>query len=143
MPAYNEAYLDEVVETQGKLFAYIAYDFPDMDTKDFIESYMKSKTRHYIDVSQAYVSTKNYLELFEYFCEVDRYQLKKGKALGVFIPDWIGRFYAYYQWKYDLPSAELLKIVPLDFLKRSFYGLQDLEIELAAARVHDHLKEQK
>ena len=27
MPAYNEAYLDEVVETQGKLFAYIAYDF--------------------------------------------------------------------------------------------------------------------
>ncbi len=38
MPAYNEAYLDEVVETQGKLFAYIAYDFPDMDTKDFIES---------------------------------------------------------------------------------------------------------
>lgn len=43
MPAYNEAYLDEVVETQGKLFAYIAYDFPDMDTKDFIESYMKSK----------------------------------------------------------------------------------------------------
>lgn len=63
MPAYNEAYLDEVVETQGKLFAYIAYDFHDMDTKDFIESYMKSKTRHYIDVSQAYVSTKNYLEL--------------------------------------------------------------------------------
>lgn len=107
MPAYNEAYLDEVVETQGKLFAYIAYDFPDMDTKDFIESYMKSKT------------------------------------LGVFIPNWIGRFYAYYQWKYDLPSDELLKIVPLDFLKRSFYGLQDLEIELAAARVHDHLKEQK
>lgn len=38
MPAYNEAYLDEVVETQGKLFAYIAYEFPDMDTKDFIES---------------------------------------------------------------------------------------------------------
>ena len=67
----------------------------------------------------------------------------KGKALGVFIPDWIGRFYAYYQWKYDLTSAELLKIVPLDFLKRAFYGLQDLEIELAAARVHDHLKEQK
>lgn len=60
-----------------------------------------------------------------------------------FIPDWIGRFYAYYQWKYDLHSAELLKIVPLDFLKRAFYGLQDLEIELAAARVHDHLKEQK
>ena len=58
MPDYNEAYLDEVVETQGKLFAYIAYEFPDMDTKDFIESYMKSKTRHYIDVSQAYVSTK-------------------------------------------------------------------------------------
>ena len=54
MPAYSEAYLDEVVETQGRLFDYIAYKYPDMDTKEFIESYMNSKTRHYIDVSQAY-----------------------------------------------------------------------------------------
>ena len=37
MPAYSEAYLDEVVETQGRLFDYIAYKYPDMDTKEFIE----------------------------------------------------------------------------------------------------------
>ena len=135
MPAYSEAYLDEVVETQGRLFDYIAYKYPDMDTKEFIESYMNSKTRHYIDVSQAYVSTKDYLELFEYFCKVDKYQLKKGKALEGFIPDWIGRFYAYYQWFYDLPSSEVLKKVPLDFLIKAYPGLHDLDLELAVKKV--------
>ena len=33
-----------------------------------------------------------------------------------FIPAWIGEFYAYYQWYYNLPSAELVKKIPVSFL---------------------------
>ena len=36
MRAYAEAYLNDVVESQGKLFDYVAQTFPDKDTEDFI-----------------------------------------------------------------------------------------------------------
>ena len=49
MRAYSYAYLDEVVENQGKLFDYVAYSYSDKDTEDFINTYMTSSTRKYID----------------------------------------------------------------------------------------------
>lgn len=49
MRAYSEAYLEQVVETQGQLFDFVSYKFPECDTKDFIIKYMKSNTRRYID----------------------------------------------------------------------------------------------
>ena len=49
MRAYAEAYLSDVVENQGKLFDFVAQSFPDKNTEDFINTYMKSKTRKSID----------------------------------------------------------------------------------------------
>lgn len=135
MRAYAELYLNDVVENQGKLFDFVAQTFSDMDTEDFINSYMLSKTRKSIDEAQAYVNTMNAKELWEYFSKTDNYVLKNGKSLEGFIPDWIGEFYAYYQWYYNIPSAEVIKRVPLDFLKKAYYGLHDLELELAVKKV--------
>ena len=36
MRAYSETYLDDVVESQGKLFDFVAQTFPENDTTDFI-----------------------------------------------------------------------------------------------------------
>lgn len=135
MRAYSEAYLDEVVETQGKLFDFIAQNFPNMDTLDFITAYMQSKTRKSIDQAMAYVNTMSYKELWEYFLNTDKYILKPGKVLNGFIPNWIGQFYAYYQWYYNIPSTEVLNKVPLDFLIKAYYGLHDLELDLAVHKV--------
>ncbi len=135
MRAYSELYLEEVVENQGKLFDFVAQNFPDKDTKDFIQAYMTSKTRKWIDESQAYVNTMNAKELWNYFLENDKYELKNGKNIEGFMPDWIGEFYAYYQWYYNLPSSEVIKKVPLDFLMKAYYGLHDLELELAVKKV--------
>ena len=52
-----------------------------------------------------------------------------------FIPAWIGEFYAYYQWYYNLPSAELVKKIPISFLKKAYAGLHDLELNLAVEKV--------
>lgn len=135
MRAYAQDYLNDVVENQGKLFDFVAQIYPDMDTEDFIEKYMASKTRKSIDEAKAYVNTMSARELWEYFVKTEKYSLKPGKGLGGFIPDWIGEFYAYYQWYYNIPSAEILKKVPIDFLKRAYYGLHDLELELAVKKV--------
>ena len=135
MRAYSEAYLNDVVENQGKLFDYVAQKFPEMNTEDFINTYMRSKTRISIDKAKAYVNTMDAKELWNYFIETEEYRLKPGKAMEGFMPDWIGEFYAYYQWYFDIPSAEVVKKITVDFLKKAYYGLHDLELELAVKKV--------
>ena len=135
MRAYPEAYLNDVVENQGKLFDYVAQSYPDMDTEDFIKNYMAGKTRKSIDEAQAYVNTMSARELWEYFQETEHYSLKPGRALDGFMPDWIGEFYAYYQWYYNIPSREVLQRIPLDVLEKAYFGLHDLELDLAVQKV--------
>lgn len=135
MRAYSKDYLNDVVENQGKLFDFVAQNFPDMDTEDFINTYMQSKTRKSIDEAKAYVNTMSAKELWEYFIKIDGYSLKSGNALKGFMPDWIGEFYAYYQWYYNISSREVIKKIPLDFMKKAYYGLHDLELDLAVKKV--------
>lgn len=135
MKAYADAYLNDVVENQGKLFDYIAQNFPNSNTEDFINAYMTSKTRKSIDESQAYVNTMDAKELWDYFQKTDNYVLKPGKAIEGFMPDWIGEFYAYYQWYYNIPSSEVIQKIPLSFLKKAYYGLHDLDLDLAVKKV--------
>ncbi len=137
MRAYSDVYLNDVVESQGKLFDFVAQSFPDNDTKDFIQTYMKSKTRKSIDEAKAYVITMNAEELWNYFSETEKYKFKEGTALRGFMPDWIGEFYAYYQWYYNMLSSEVIKKVPIDFLMKAYFGLHDLELDLAVKKVGD------
>ena len=135
MRAYSELYLNDVVENQGKLFDYVAHSFPDKDTEAFITAYMTSRRRKSIDEAQAYVSTMSAKELLDYFVKTEHYSMKEGIALEGFLPDWIGEFYAYYQWFFGVSSAEVIKRVPLSFLKKAYLGLHDLELDLAVQKV--------
>lgn len=135
MQAYSKDYLDDVVENQGKLFDLVAQEYPDKDTEAFISAYMQSKTRKCIDESQAYINTMSARDLLVYFCEKEDYNFISGKALDGFMPDWIGEFYAYYQWYYNIPSSEVINKVPLSFLVKAYHGLHDLDLELAVKKV--------
>ena len=135
MRAYPEDYLSDVVENQGKLFEFVAETYTGKDTVDFINAYMRSKTRKCIDEAKAYVNTMDAKTLWDYFIRTDKYALKDGNALEGFMPDWIGEFYAYYQWYYNLPSAELPEKIPVGFLMKAYHGLHDLELELAVKKV--------
>ena len=80
------------------------------------------------------MNTMDAKTLWEYFCKTE-YALKDGKALAGFLPDWVGEFYAYYQWFYNIPSREVVKKIPLSFLKKAYPGLHDLELDLAVQKV--------
>ena len=90
--------LEAVVRTQGELFDAFARGNPDCDTDDFITAYMSGATRADIDAGQAYVCTMNARELMEWFLSKSGYRPKPGTPMSGFMPDWIGRFYATYQW---------------------------------------------
>ena len=87
MRAYSEAYLNDVEEIQGKLFDYVAQSFPDNDTEDIINTYMRSKTRISIDKAKAYVNTMDAKELWNYFTETEGYKLKKVWGIGLSMTD--------------------------------------------------------
>lgn len=137
MRAYAEEYLNHVIESQGKLFDFVAQKYPDKDTEAFINAYMASNTRKNIDDAQAYVNTMDATVLWEYFKETENYCLQDGKGMEGFLPIWIGEFYAYYQWFYNLPSAELVQKIPVSFLRKAYAGLHDLELDLAVKKVGD------
>lgn len=125
MDVFSEAYLEEVIENQGKLFEYAEEHCPGIDVADFIEAYMKSRTRALIDEGQAYVSTMDAESLFNYFLENDKYQPKQGKVAKGFAPNWIGQFYALFQWLYKMSSKEVVKLLPLNLCLN---GIQDFMI---------------
>ena len=135
MHAYPKEYLEDVVKNQGKLFDFVAQSFKDKDTKDFINTYMSSKTRKSIDNAMSYVCTMDQYDLWTYFCKTENYILKTGKAIEGFVPDWIGEFYAYYQWFYNIPSAVVVNRISVDFLTEVYHGLHDLDIDLAVMKV--------
>ena len=56
-------------------------------------------------------------------------------GVSIVLPDWIGEFYAYYQWYYNIPSIEVCRKIPVSFLKKAYHGLHDLELDLAVQKV--------
>ena len=84
---------------------------------------------------QVYVNTMSAEELLKYFLSTENYTKKSEKAMRGFMTDWIGEFYAYYQWYYNIPSRKVIEKVPLKFLEKAYYGLHDLELELAVKKV--------
>ena len=72
---------------------------------------MKSKTRKSIDEAQAYVNTMDVERFMVVFFLKNQIitDLQEGDNLKGFIPDWIGEFYAYYQWYYNIPSSEVFR----------------------------------
>ena len=135
MKSYSKSYLIDVCETQGKLFDYVAYNYSNKDTIDFINYYMGSKTRLAIDKAQAYVNTMDVESLWQYFKNNENYTLKDGQSLKGFVVMWIGEFYAYYQWYYNILSSKVIKKIPVSFLLKAYNGLHDLDLELAVKKV--------
>ena len=138
MHAYSEAYVDDVVENQGRLFDYFAQTYPNKSTEDFIVTYMKSKTRKSIDDSKAYVMTMDFEVLWNYFYTTEDVDIKDGETIPGFIPDWIGEFYAYYQWFYNIPSSLIVEKIPVNYLIHAYPGLHDLDLELAVKKVGEY-----
>lgn len=139
MYAYDKSYLNEIVETQGKLFEDVQDYVPNIDMERFICIYMNSKTRGYIDNAQAYVCTLDSKSLWNYFCKTDNFKPTSGEGIFGFVINWIGQFYAYFQWFYNISSKKVLELVPLDFIRTAYNGLHDLELDLAVKKVGEQL----
>lgn len=135
--AYPIAYRDEIVETQGRLFGWFQCENPDADGLDFIDAYMRGETRARIDDAAAVLSNMTAAELSEEFVAHDGYVKRPGRAIDPFAADWIGQFYAYYQWQTGARSRDIVSIFPSHVMCAAYPGLHDLDLSLAVERMAD------
>lgn len=136
MTAYDWIYLDEIVETQGWLFECLDDLVPGIDMDDFINRYMRSETRKWVDIAYPYVGTMNYDILYEYFVETEGFEPRfTERGFDQIALNWIGQFYARYQWWYNIPSREVIELLPLERMLRAYPGLHDLDLQVAVERV--------
>ena len=140
MPAYDDVYLDEIMETQGLLFELLPTLVQNIDMSDFISRYMKSETRAYIDMAYPYVCTKDFDMIYEFYVQREGFAPKlTDVVLDEVALNWIGQFYALYQWKYDTTSREIIEKIPLEAMYKVYPGLHDLDLDLAVTRIHNDL----
>lgn len=60
----------------------------------------------------------------------DRHDYGRG-----FMPNWIGQFYAYAQWKWGVPSSEIIRKIPVRTMRIAYPGIHDLDMPLAVERM--------
>lgn len=131
---YSEAYLQEVVESQGKFFERLQDESPSIDSADMISAYMRSDTRRQLDEGHAYYLTLSPADLKRVFLEESRYEPRPGEPLRGFLPNWIGRFYAYAQWQWNVSSRDLVGRIPVADLCAAYPGAHDLDLKLVVEK---------
>ena len=132
----NELYLEDVVETSGELFQVAVSKGYDLES--FIEFYMRSKTRSFIDRGFAVYCTMLGAELFECLNEKEhlaQYVKRSSHPQDEMAALWIGEFYALAQWKLDKPSIECLMELQPEQIIKSYNTLHDLDLGLAVDRM--------
>lgn len=138
MAAYNELYVSSIMKIQGKMFLNIRDKLPGVDEKWFIESFMKSNIRALLDDGNIKYANMPSTELMLHFIDNEcGGEYKRGDEWGGFLPEWAGKVYALYQWKYCIPSNELIEIVPLSDIEHMFTALHQISWETAVDKIHE------
>jgi hypothetical protein len=128
------------MKTQGELFFIIRDELPGIDEKWFIELYMRSHARKMLDQGNPKYLNLPVKELLDHICEeFPDGEYIKGHEWGGFLPQWVGKIYALYQWKYNVLSSDLIEILPLDEMERVFPTLHQAGWDTAVEKIHEFL----
>jgi hypothetical protein len=138
MPAYHEVYASRIKDAQGQVFFYVREALPGVDEKWFINKYMRGRVRKMLDHANPKFAAMPAHELIPYFIEEEcNGEYKRGEPWGGFLPQWAGIIYALYQWKYALPSAELIEKITLDDMERVYPALHQMGWDAALEKLRE------
>ena len=148
--AYDKIYVGDIVSKQGRLFLNMREAFPGIDEKWFISEFMKSNVRKMLDFGiPKYAGMSGIEWAHELFYELGpskpeegifiESDYRRGEEWGGFLPQWVGIIYALYQWKYNIPSREIIDILPLDFMERAFPVLHQAGSEVAVEKIYEDI----
>lgn len=131
-------YMADVIEEQGRLFDIVADN--NYDLVSFIYTYMNSLFRFRLDYGWAWYCTRFGDEILEFMQENEGLKFKpckNKKSQGIYknAATWVGEFYALAQFRANIASHELVKILKPEFIIEKYSVLHDMDIDICVQKL--------
>ena len=127
MPAYDECYLDSMIQKSRFLFKLIVRNCDNVF--DVIIRYMEGEYRKRMDEGNPLYLNKTPKQILG---DLGIY-IKNGTEIGdkydEFILEWMADIYTYMQWKYNIPSSDIVKKIKPEELYSKYYPLHEASVE--------------
>lgn len=127
MPAYDECYLESMIQKTRYLFKLIARNCDDVF--QVITNYMNGEYRNYMDMGNPLYLNKTPKQILRSLgVHIIEYE-QISEKYDEFILEWLADVYTYLQWKYDIKSCEIIAKIKPDELYLKYYPLHEASLE--------------
>lgn len=133
MPAYDECYLESMIQKNRYLFKLIARNCEDVFW--VIANYMKGSYRSYMDMGNPLYLNKTPKQILGSLGICIKEYEKISERYDEFILEWMADIYTYMQWKYNLKSCEIVEKIKPDELYSKYYPLHEASLENGAEKI--------
>lgn len=118
-PAYDRIYLESMRTKIKYLFKLIARNCPDVFDK--IKHYMEGEYRRYMDGGNPLYLNKSPRQILGSLGVSADPKAGLNDSYDEFILEWMADIYTCMQWKYNIPSAEIVGVI----IPEKLYGIYD------------------
>lgn len=140
-PAYPFDYLSDVRYVQKKLFFRFRDSAPEYDTLSLIDIYLQtSEPRAAIDRGNPRGIYKSSKQLFNSICLDGAKPAVHNDYYDDILLEWISDVYAVFQWKYNISSAEIDRMLPAETIYRAYNPLHEVTLNKACEKLYERLQ---
>lgn len=133
MPAYDECYLESMIQKSRYLFKLIARNCDDVFI--VITDYMNSEYRRYMDMGNPLYLNKTPKQILGSMKICIKEYEQISEKYDEFILEWLADIYTFMQWKYNLKSCEIVEKIKPDELYLKYYPLHEASLENGAEKL--------
>ncbi len=131
--AYDEAYLDSMIQKTRYLFKLIARNC--LDVFGTITDYMNGEYRKYMDMGNPLYLNKTPKQILGSLSVSVDLSKDISEIYDEFILEWMADIYTYLQWKYNIPSNEIICRIKAEELYKKYYPLHEASIDNGAEKL--------
>lgn len=127
MSAYDECYLESMIQKTRYLFKLIARNCEDAFL--IITNYMNGSYRSYMDMGNPLYLNKTPKQILGSLGICIKEYEQISEKYDEFILEWMADVYTFMQWKYDLKSCEIVAKIKAEELYSKYYPLHETSLE--------------
>ena len=135
IPAYDESYLDSMMQKTRYLFRIIARN--SQQAFDVITDYMISDYREYMDMGNPLYLNKTPKQILSSIGFDADFNAEISDLYDEFIFDWMADIYTLLQWQYGLWSKDIVNRIPSGILYKKYNPLHEASLENGIRKLYD------
>lgn len=126
-PAYDECYLESMLQKNRYLFRLMARNCKDVYAA--VSAYMQGDYRRNMDLGNPLYLNKTPKQILGSLNIEINPEVEISKEHDEFILEWMADIYVYLQWKYGLSSSEIVGRITPEDLYEKYYPLHEASLE--------------